>query len=190
MVTVPAVPSKTAVESPHRVEVGTSFVYAYGMRSTFGGLVEGTYGWRAWETGRAEGTLDLGLMLGYQAAPLSNPYLGSGSISGAAHQLEALVVAGHTLRMPPSRRLVLSLQLFAGWTHLLMRGALKNPSVGVAQGYAADAGEFTYGVLLQLGFRVSDRVSIVTKMIGPIPNGCLSVKPYFMTSLGLSVRLP
>lgn len=70
-----------------------------------------------------------------------------------------------------------------------MRGALTDAVQGFSRSYAADADEFTFGVMLLAGLRVTDRLSIVARVIGPIPTSGVAVSSYFMATLGVSLAL-
>lgn len=177
-------------ESPHRLDVDASFAYGFSGGHSLGGFVEGRYGLRLWEAGSISGTLEAGLMLGYQAEPYSlyGNTFGDAKLSGGNHRLESWLVLGHCFRFPPSERVSLSVQLFGGWSHLLVRGALDNPVLGVSGESNADAGVFATGVMLQYGLRLTDRVGLSLRVIAPFPYA-LDVNPWILASLGVSVRL-
>ncbi len=129
-------------------------------------------------------------MLGYQAEPHSvfGSYFGEARLTGENHRLEAWLVLGHGFRLPPSRRVLWSIQLFGGWTHLFARGGLSNPGLGVSGQAHADAGTLASGVMTSLGVQVTDRVAVTARFIAPLPYA-LAVNSWFLGTLGLSVRL-
>lgn len=172
---------------PHRFDVGASFSVATNGLVGFGGALEGLYGFKLWETASADGTLETGLLLGYQATPYEQfaTLVGEAQVSGATHSLQAWLVVGHGLRLLPSRRLQVSVQLFAGWSEVLVRGALKNEAVGVSGASVANAGTFATGVMLQLGFRLTEHLSITARATAPFPYA-LAINPWFMADLGLA----
>ena len=176
---------------PPRVDLQLAFVYGYGSRSSFGGALDVTVGWPVWERGGAAGTLEAGLLAGYQNEPYSQTAaaLAPLVVTGSNHRVEVFAVAGHTVRFPSSGRLSVGLQLFAGWTQLAMRGSLTDAARGVSGSYRADAADFTFGLLASVGVRVSDRVSIVARGLVPVPYAGIAVSSYFMVSLGASLRL-
>ena len=187
MATLAASPAE---ESTSRVDVDASFTYGFGNQQAFGGMLEGRYGLRLWETSLASGELEAGLMLGYQAEPhsLFGSYFGEASLSGENHRLETWLVVGHGFRLPPSRRVLWSFQLFGGWTHLFVRGGLVNEARGVSGAAKSDAGAFTAGLVTSVGIQVSERVAITARFVAPLPYA-MSVNSWFLGSLGLSVRL-
>lgn len=177
--------------APPRVDAELAFVYGFGSRSAFGGAVEATLGWPVWESTAAEGTLEVGLLGGYQNegyAP-SAAYLAPTVVTGSNHRVEVFAVGGHTFRLLESRRLLVGLQLFAGWTHVAMRGALTDEVQGFSGTYRADGAEFTFGMLFAGGVRITDRFSVVARFILPVPYAGVAISSYFMASLGASVRL-
>ena len=173
-----------------RVDAEVAFAYGFGSRSAFGTVALATAGWPAWETRGGQGLLTAGVMGGYQyeSYAASAAFLAPAQVSGSNHRSEVFAVAGHTLRLFPSRRLLVGLQLFAGWTHLAMRGSLTDAAQGVSGSYRADADEFTLGLLALAGVELSDRVAIVARFILPIPYAGIAVSSYFMASLGASLR--
>jgi hypothetical protein len=117
----------------------------FGSRTSFGAVTSVTVGQELWTDAAGVGSLEAGLLLGYQLEPyaLQAAYLPLAVVTGANHRLEALVLVGHGMRLLSSRRLLIGLHLFGGWTHLLVRGRLVNESLGIARDVAADAGRLT-----------------------------------------------
>lgn len=171
---------------PPRIDADLAFVYGFGARPAFGGVVGATAGWPVWEWG----TVEAGLLAGYQNEPyaLSAAYLAPTAVTGSNHRVEVFAVGGHTFRLLASRRLSLGVQAFAGWTHVAMRGALTDAVQGISGTYRADGSEFTFGVLFLGGVRITDRLSIVARFILPVPYAGVAVSSYFMVSLGSSLR--
>ncbi|MGC4121682.1 MAG: hypothetical protein QM765_45315 [Myxococcales bacterium] len=182
--------SAPAAESPHRFDLDASFAYGFGSGQGFGGFLEGRYGFKLWETSLASGELQAGVLLGYQAEPHSvfGSYFGEAKLTGENHRLETWLVLGHGFRLPPSRRVLWSFQVFGGWTHYFVRGGLQNDSLGVSGQANADAGAFTTGLMTSVGISVSERVALTLRFVAPLPYA-MSVNSWFMGSLGLSVRL-
>lgn len=173
-----------------RFDVDASFAYGFGSQQAFGGFLEGRYGRKLWQTSLAEGELEAGLMMGWQAEPHSifGSTFGDAKLSGANHRLEAWLVLGHGFRLPPSRKVLWSFQLFGGWTQLYARGGLENSERGVSGQANSDAGAFTAGLLTSVGVQVSERVAVTARFVAPLPYA-LAVNSWFMGSVGLSVRL-
>lgn len=174
-----------------RIDLELDLAYGYGSRTALGGLVGATAGWPVWETPGAAGTLDAGLLAGYQNEPyaLSAAFLPLVVISGSNHRLEAFAVVGHTARLLASRRLLVGVQGFAGWTQIAMRGTLIDEGRGVSGPYRADAAEFTFGVTALLGVRLSERVTLAGRFLLPVPYAGVAISSYFMAALGVGVRL-
>lgn len=176
---------------PPHVDVDLAFVYGNGTRSAFGGAAAATAGWQVWETRGGTGSLDVGLLAGYQNEPyaLDPARLAPLVVTGSSHRVEVFAVAGHSLRLLSSRRLLVGLQVFAGWTQLAMRGALTDAGRGVSGSYRADASELTLGLIAQVGFSLTERLAVVGRFVLPMPYAGIAVSSYFMAALGLSLRL-
>ncbi len=174
-----------------RFDLELDFAYGNGSRTALGGLLGATAGWRVWETAGGSGTLEVGLLAGYQNEPyaLSAAYLVPAVMTGSNHRVEVFGVVGHTVRLLPSRRLLVGVQGFAGWTRLVMRGTLTDAGRGVSGVYQADAAELTFGLTALLGVRLSERVTLVGRFILPVPYAGVAISSYFMAALGVSVRL-
>lgn len=99
------------------------------------------------------------------------------------------MVAGHTARLLASRRLLIGLQGFAGWTQLAMRGTLRDEGRGVSGTYRADATELTFGLTTLLGVQLSQHVALVGRFVLPVPHAGVAISSYFMAALGVTVRL-
>jgi hypothetical protein len=174
-----------------RVDLELDFAYGYGSRTALGGLVGATAGWQVWETPGAAGTLDAGLLAGYQNEPyaLSAAFLAPAVMTGSTHRFEAFAVVGHTARLLASRRLLVGVQGFAGWTQVAMRGTLTDSGRGVSGAYRADAAEFTFGLTALLGVRLTERVTLVGRFLLPVPYAGVAISSYFTAALGVAVRL-
>jgi len=180
-----------AAEAPPRLDLDLAFAYGNGSRSAFGGLAGATAGWQVWETPGTTGTVDVGLLAGYQNEPYSQTaaLLAPMVVTGSNHRSELFVVAGPSVRLLPSRRLLLGLQAFAGVTLLSMRGSLTDSGRGVSGSYRADAAEVTLGAIGVVGIALTERLSIVGRFLLPVPYAGVAVSSYFMATLGVSLRL-
>jgi hypothetical protein len=162
----------------------------FGSRTSFGAVTSVTVGQELWTDAAGVGSLEAGLLLGYQLEPyaLQAAYLPLAVVTGANHRLEALVLVGHGMRLLSSRRLLIGLHLFGGWTHLLVRGRLVNESLGIARDVAADAGRLTTGLSISLGVRLTEQLSLNARVLLPFPYAS-EVMSYVIPTLGVSVRL-
>jgi hypothetical protein len=178
-------------QAPARVDVEADFAYGFGARSAFGALAVGSARWSLYETSDTRGALEAGLLVGYQNEPWSQTaaLVLPSVVSGATHRVEVLALAGHTLSLLASRRLELGLLLFAGWTHVVLRGALRSDAQGFDRAYAADASEFTFGLSLRAGFQLTDRFSVGARFFLPVPYAGVAISSYFTASAGLAFRL-
>lgn len=172
------------------LQLDVSFATGFGSRVSLGGVVQLTSSTPLWETPGAAGSLGLGVWAGYQLEPyaFSQAYLPGTQLTGATHRLEGLLLAGHDLQLFASRRLLVGVHLFAGWMHVVLRGGLVHPSVGVSGTSEADAGALTSGVVLRLGVRLTERVHLTARGLVPFPYAT-AVAPYVLLTLGVTVAL-
>jgi hypothetical protein len=165
-------------------------VYGYGSRSAFGATASVTVASELWENKAGQGALEFGFLLGYQAEPyaLQAPYLPQAQLTGATHRIEGLFLVGHGARLLSSRRLLLGVHLFGGWTHAVVSGRLVNQELGIDRTFNADAGRLTTGLDLLLGVRLTDRISLSARVLLPFPYAS-EVISWVIPGLGVSVRL-
>lgn len=187
---VAALWSAPAAAAGLAVDLELSAAYGFGERSAFGGLAGVTVGGRVWEAPQGEGALEAGFLAGYQAEPyaLLQSWLGGARVSGATHRLEGLFLIGHGARLLASRRLLLGVHLFGGWTHVVLRGRLENAALGIGGSHSADAGRLTTGLSLALGVRVTSALSVTSRLLAPFPYAT-EVISYLIPSVGVSLRL-
>lgn len=178
------------VPGPPEYDVDLSFATSFGSRVGLGGVAQATLRKQIWEVPSVGGSLGVGVLAGYQAEPYSftAQYFPGTKLTGATHRFEALVVAGHDFRFFTSRRFLVAVQVFIGWMQVALRGSLSNPAVDVAGSAAANAGAFSTGAILRLGVRLTDRVSVLARAVGPFPYAT-AVTPYVLLTLGASVEL-
>jgi hypothetical protein len=163
--------------------------YGAGARPAFGGNVSLTASSELWSMPAAEGALEFGLLAGYQVEPyaLREAWLPLAEVTGANHRLALWFLVGHGFRLLESRRLILGIHLFGGWTQLWLRGRVVNETLGLDRPYIATAGRLTTGLGLTAGVRVTERLSVTARLLAPFPYA-LEVNTYVMLSLGVSFR--
>jgi hypothetical protein len=164
--------------------------YGAGSRSAFGGVASITVGSALWENKAGVGALEFGFLAGYQVEPysLQGAYLPQARVTGSTHRFEGLFLVGHGVRLLASRRLLIGLHLFGGWTQVVLRGRLVNESLGLDRAFAADAGRLTTGLSASLGVRLTERVSLSARVLAPFPYAS-EVISYVIPTLGVAVRL-
>lgn len=180
-----------AAQAPSTLEVEADFAYGFGARPAFGVLAGGTARWPLYEGRLARGEVEAGLLGGWQTESYdaSAALLLPSVVSGANHRVELFAVAGHTLSFLESRRLQVGLLLFAGATHLTMRGTVSNATQGINRTFAADATEFTFGFVFRAGFRITRHIGVVARFVLPVPWAGVAVSSYFVAGGGLTVSL-
>lgn len=172
------------------VDLEANAAYGFGSRHAFGGVASATVGAELWEAPAGVGALELGLLAGYQAEPyaLMAPFLPEAELTGASHRVLGLFFFGHGMRLLSSRRLLLGLHLFGGWTHLVVSGRVRNAVLGMDRAQTADAGRFTTGLSFTLGVRLTERVSLSARVLLPFPYAS-EVISWVIPTLGISLRL-
>lgn len=167
------------------VQLELDAAYGFGARSAFGGLLGGEARWTAWETSAARGTLEVGVLGGHQVEPYGSPLLYPVEVTGATHRTEAFATLAHTFAFTTSRRLEAGLVLFAGVTHVALRGMVKSDAQGFTRQSNADGTEFTFGAMIRLAFRLTSHWAVVGRFFAPIPYAGVAISSYFMASLGV-----
>lgn len=167
------------------LELEVDAAYGFGARSAFGALVGANARWTAWDLAAARGALELGLLGGYQAEPYGSPLLLPTVVSGATHRVEAFVTFAHTFAFSDSRRFEAGLALFAGVTHVALRGVVRSDAQGFTRASDADGTEFTVGAMVRLAVRLTPTWAVVGRFLAPLPYAGVAISSYFMASLGV-----
>jgi hypothetical protein len=160
----------------HVVLHGTA-TYGIGGWSALGAQLEPLVQLSAWNTDAATGTLDLGVVLGWQIEPELLQYGVPASVDNEAHRLNAWAVLGTSFHLG-DRRSTLGLRVFAGWTHVWSAASIDDPRVGPARRLTDDYGRPNVGASLSFDYRFSDHLGLVVQATGPFP-----VEPSYVTTL-------
>lgn len=126
-----------------------------------------------WDRGRATGTLDVGLLLGYAYGgaflyPWEQGYSDRQS-SASDHNLRIAISAGHTFHVGQRRRAAFGLHLFAGLNVLHQRGTLAYLREGLSGEGSDTLVGLTWGPELDFHYRFSRRVDLNLVLGGAIP---------------------
>lgn len=167
------------------IEVELDAAYGFGARSAFGGLLGANARWTAWDLPAARGTIEVGVLGGYQAEPYGSPLLFPTVVTGATHRLEAFATIAHTFSFTPSRRFEAGLALFAGVTHIALRGTVQSEVHGFTRQSNADGTEFTFGAMIRLAVRLNSSWAVIGRFLAPIPYAGVAISSYFLASLGV-----
>jgi hypothetical protein len=162
--------------------------YGAGARPAVGGTVSLIAGSELWTTKPGEGALEFGLLAGYQVEPYSIRWLPKAETTGANHRMQLWFLVGHGFRLLESRRLLIGIHVFGGWTHYWLRARMVNETLGFDRAYIANAGRLTTGLSASLGVRVTERFSVNARLLAPFPYA-LEVNSYVMFTAGVSIRL-
>lgn len=173
------------------IELEADVAYGFGARSAFGGFLGGDARFAAYEVPTVRGTLEVGLLGGYQLEPYEQTaqLVLPAVVTGDTHRFEVFATLGHTLAFTPSRRFEVGLAVFAGVTHVLMRGKVVSAEQGFTRASVADATEFTFGAMLRLAVRLTPHWAVVGRFLGPLPYAGVAISSYFMASLGVGFTL-
>lgn len=169
-----------------RLEADVAFVYGFGARMAFGGAASAASSWRLCDTPALECRVRTGVFVGYQNEPFSttSALFAPTVVEGSGHRAEVFGTVGFSANFFSSRRLRFDVDFFAGWTGLWLAGTLRNTELGLDRSTRASGHELTFGFNYTLGFRVTERVSVVARIILPIPWAGVAKSSYFMASLG------
>jgi hypothetical protein len=170
----------------NRLSTGFYGCYGFSGYHSYGVCADLINEWRIWNNKRTSGTIDVGFMAGYQREPFaqSNSILNGARAYGAAHRIEGLLTLGSTAYIPPSRRIFIGIDIFGGWAHVIMDGYFKNSRYNVSGDYRVDKGVFASGVGAHLGVRAAERISVLAKVLAPLPYA-----PAPVTSYGITITL-
>jgi len=175
-------------ETAHRLHatVDATFTYGIGGYSALGVQAHAVGQLSVWNTRRATGTFDFGLVLGFQDEPQVLQYEIPAGQSNNAQRLNAWVTVGHTFHVGHRRRLGLGVHLFNGWTHVWSQAALKDPKHMVDQKLSDNYGLFNTGGMLKLDYRFSKYVGLSVQIVGPWPVAPSYVTTLFHVGIGLT----
>jgi hypothetical protein len=166
-------------------------VYGYGERHSVGVAGEIAAGFPVWNTTQADGWLRGGVLMGYQAEPYAqdNAFLGGTKATGAGHRWESWIFVEHRFRLLPTRRLHFGVGIFGGWTELFIRGGMTNSARGIRSDFSYDQGAFAMGVMVTLGYQLTDRVAVMVKALAPFPLAPGALTSYILVTAGVSFTL-
>jgi hypothetical protein len=158
---------------------------------SFGVISDISKGWHIWSTRHTTGYFELGGSATYSHE--YNPQFESSyefeKTDCSSHHVQCLFKIGSTMHLPPKEHLIFGMYVFGGVSYIARRGYLSNEKYGVKGDYAAQKGIFTSGLMCDVGYRINDRLSIVSKELFTLPNRMLEIAPLFSTSLGCVFQL-
>lgn len=161
---------------PHVVLHATA-TYGIGAWSALGAQLQPMLQLSAWNTDAATGTLDVGVVLGWQLEPEALQYDVPPTLDNEAHRLNAWLVVGHSFHLG-DRRSTLGLHVFGGWTHVWSSASIDDPRVMLTRSASDDYGLANVGGMLTFDYRFSDHLGFVLQAVGPFP-----VQPSYVTTL-------
>lgn len=179
-------PAPAPASRARRVEADAAFAFGYGSRMSLGATASWAMSWRFCDRQALDCRVRTGVLGGYQNEPygVTAAFFAPSVVSGSNHRVELFGTVGLAAGFFPSRRLVLEVDLFVGWTGLWVSGTVKNDSVGLSRGFRASAHELTFGFNYALGVRLTDHVTVLSRVVLPIPYAGVAISSYFMATLG------
>ncbi|HBQ18827.1 MAG: hypothetical protein RLP09_04925 [Sandaracinaceae bacterium] len=167
-----------------RVVMHASATYGIGGYSALGVHLTPLVEFSVWNTDAATGSLDFGVVLGWQMEPESLQYQVPSTLDNEAHRLNSWVVFGHSFHLG-DRRSTLGVHLFGGWTHVWSVATASDPG-RVERSASDDYGLPNIGASLTFDYRFSDYVGFNVQAAGPFQTGSSYVNTLFHVGLGLT----
>lgn len=178
-------------EPEHRLHftLDATATYGIGVYSALGGQLHGVGQRTVWNLGSATGSLDLGLVLGFQDEPQWLQYEVPKHLSNDAQRIHTWVTAGHTFHLGQQRRVGLGAHLFGGWTHVFSQAKVDDPSHGIQSKLADNYGVFNAGAVVKFDYRFSEYVGASVQAAYPFPISPSYVSTLFHVGVGLTAYL-
>ncbi|HEX2572513.1 MAG TPA: hypothetical protein VH877_23400 [Polyangia bacterium] len=157
-------------ETGHRLHMrlDAAATYAIGGYSALGVQLHLTGYTPVWNTRRATGTFDVGLLLGWQNEPQFVEFPRPPRfLSNDTHRLNAWATVGHSFYIGQHRRFSLGLHVFAGWTHVWSVAAINDTARALKTRYSDNYGLFNAGALLKFDYRFSRYLGLTAHIGAP-----------------------
>jgi hypothetical protein len=177
-----------ALPSVYLDAVGT---YGIGGQSALGAELHATAAW-TFARGDVDGTLDLGLRLGYENEPVwLAPWIDARDVDAVVHRVRAHLTVGPTLRFGgAARELSLGLHLYGGPTSWESQASVRHAAYGVDGTAQVSRLAADFGALLRFTWRPDPAIGLALIAGAPIWGLHSSyVVDLFHVGLGLAFRL-
>jgi len=171
---------------PTHVALDAAFTYGIGGWSALGVQLHPTVGWSLWSTRRATGTIDLGVVLGYQNEPQAIQAIAARGQESQTHRLNAFATVGTTFHLGRLRRSGLGLHLFGGWTHVWSSATIRRPDLSFDGTARDDYGVPNVGVILRYAYRVHRNLGLSLQAAAPFQTTPSYVATLFHVGIGLT----
>ncbi len=163
-----------------------TFTYGIGAYSALGMQLHALGQLSLWNTNRATGSFDFGVVVGVQDEPQALQYGIPQGLSNDAQRLNLWSTAGHTFHLGQRRRVGLGFHLFAGWTHVFSQATVIDPKHNLNTRLSDNYGLFNTGGMLKFDYRFSKYVGLSLQAVGPWPISASYVTTLFHVGVGLT----
>lgn len=186
-----SVPAAVANSRVPQLDLDALFTYSIGAQSALGGELLATGAWSVWSKTRVTGTLDVGLLIGYQAEPwVLAPWLDPSEASGSNHRLRLLPNVGHSFRFGARRQLAIGLHVYAGMVYWNSTGTIHYDAQNVHGSASVSRVAFDAGTFLRFTWRPHPVVGMALYMGAPFYGVTSSYAvDLFTVGFGLTFRL-
>lgn len=164
-----------------------SFTYGIGIYSALGFQSHTSGQLSVWETKHAAGSLDAGIILGFQGEPQALQYLATDGIETETYRLNSWAAVGTSFHMGKKRNYTLGVHFFGGWTHLWTKAAADRDDLDFNSSVSDNYGHYNFGGILKFDWRFYKYLGISIHAAGPFPVGPSYITTLFHVGLGLTV---
>jgi hypothetical protein len=185
----PGIPAGGDPVHPVHFTLDATATYGIGGFSALGAQLHFVAFTPVWTTNAATGSLDVGLVAGWQDEPQFLQYTSMPDEKNDAERLNAWVTLGQTIHFGPGRRVGLGVHLFAGWTHLWSSYTVHDPAQGLNGSLTDNYGSPNAGAMVKFDYRFSDRVGVSIQAVAPFEVGPSFITTLFHVGAGLSFYL-
>jgi hypothetical protein len=142
-----------------------------------------------WSTNSATGSLDVGLVAGWQDEPQFLQYTSMPDEKNDAERLNTWVTVGHTIHFGAGRRVGIGVHLFAGWSHVWSSYSIDDPSQGLVGSLRDNYGSPNAGAMLKFDYRFSQWVGLSVQAVAPFEIGPTFITTIFHVGVGVCFYL-
>lgn len=155
-----------------------SFTYGIGSYSALGVQSHTIGQFSIWETKHAVGSIDLGILFGFQGEPQTLQYMQTDGINTETYRLHTLVTVGTSFHMGRKRNYTLGVHIFGGWTHVWSKAEADRDDLDFNSYVSDNYGHYNFGGILRFDWKFHKYVGMSLHAAAPFP-----VSPSYITTL-------